>query len=60
MGEERTVRRLYYGNPNRKMPRGRSKGRWKDSVFEDLKKAGVPEGGLGKGQFFMRLSRRYE
>lgn len=41
MREGRTVKRLNYGALDGIRSRGRPRGRWKDSVFEDLKKTGV-------------------
>lgn len=41
MDDDRAVKKLYYGAPDGTRPRGRPKGRWKDSVAEDLRMTGV-------------------
>lgn len=69
MDNGRVAKLLYLGNPDGVRPRGRPKGRWKDSVAEDLRTAGISSGRAtdrddwgraveeAKGSF-MRLSSR--
>jgi hypothetical protein len=37
MGEERNANRILVGNPERKRPLGRQRGKWVDSIKIDLR-----------------------
>jgi hypothetical protein len=45
MGEDRDVRRVLVGKPERKRPLGRPRRRWEDNIIMDLQNVGGEGGG---------------